>query len=97
MLKKFPVTSGSGNEYLVKISESSYFEDSVDVKVYRKGKFFSRKLFEIPFDEEARQYDYTAMAISAVNNYEQGERYKHIQLMMKQYRIKEFEEWDGNC
>ena len=91
-MKKFPVISENGNEYLVKIGRVRYY---YSVGVYRKGRYFnhylSSKLYFI------NRNDFVEMAKETVRAYESEKLASEQQCALAELNRKKFEEWDGDC
>lgn len=108
MIKKFPVTSKNGNEYLVKIYESYLFETSYEVRVYEQYTgWFGRVKYRFineSFMNSARYYnieefdfDLVEMAKHEITRMEaEWEAYSQLQ-QKKQEAKQKFEEWNGDC
>lgn len=108
MLKKFPVTSANGNEYLVELKESYLYESHYEVRVYEKyigwfGRERYRFLNEMilgsarSYDIRDYGFDFTKMAMREVSRME--DEWKAQALLEKKLldAKKQFEEWNGDC
>ena len=107
-LEKFPITSKSGTEYLVIISEDPFYNDSVEVALYEKlnkktifGKEKIRALnrehggFFPSYEESKWGYDYKAMAINEVKKFEESIKEKIEKNAKRLANELKFNDWDG--
>lgn len=107
-MKKFPVISENGNEYLVKINESCLLETNYEVRLYEqyKGWFgiIKHRFLNENFMHSARYYDlrnfnfdFVAMARYEIDRME-AEWEADKQLEQKKLEAKQkFNEWNGDC
>lgn len=101
LLKKYPVTSNNGNKYFVEIKkwidsiDHSY--SSIDVTIYKKNSWYSKKLTTLYFknykSNTQEYYDFVLATESTVIAYEASCSY----LLNKEDVIneKKFKEWNG--
>lgn len=103
-MKKFPVISGKGNKYLVKIEklidaiDNSY--SIIDVYIYKvERRLFSNKittLYSKTFKSNSPEfYDYILASKNTVLAYE--ESYAYMLNKNDTDSKKKFEEWNGVC
>lgn len=109
--RKFPVTTASGQEFLVKLQEDSdMFDAYISVKVYVKRKRFGFKCVYATSYYAGREYsvystsnpDYIAIVRKALEDYEAflnsqaSARLREEQAAVLRYKArKSFELWDG--
>lgn len=100
-MRKFPVVSGNGTEYLVTISEHHYFLDHYKVKVYLPyvTKILKRNKFkcvsEHDYIGEKWKYDFVRMAKREVSDYEEDEQKKLDREKSLKEHTAAFDSWDG--
>lgn len=89
-MKKFPVTSPSGNQYLIKITplRSNKWTCDVYKPIYIKGVKVWSKLVESANYNESFNNDFILIAERAVTDYENS----YIEI---ENNKKKFKEWNG--
>lgn len=104
-MKKFPVISEKGNEYMVGINNP--FFDYYAVSLYVKKKILgitynsliNKDSFgDVPwYDGSIYEHDFIRMAKEAVERYETEMADVSRQNMLRDLGASKFAEWDGNC
>lgn len=112
MLKKFPVVSKNGIEYLAQIEtiENIIDDESLRVRLYVKDKrrfLWMEKEYFINIQTDYYEYDnefthdYVNAVRLSVNNYEtrikNGLEFRNKLKEAKENGSKQFEEWNGEC
>ena len=98
-MKKFPITSADGNEYLIKI-KPYVFVDNYKATLYKKVKLlgitFNKKLRYNYYNGSEWDYDFIKMAKRQVCLYEESLiKNQYNKMKLKEGR-SDFEKWDGN-
>lgn len=97
-MKKFPVTSQNGNEYLVKF-EKLHVRIGWQCRLYKPIKFKGIKLFSTLVDtsyyDESWNSDFIDMSERAIYDYEIKLKEKKRQAEFAKENKKKFDEWDG--
>src|SRR5690554_653578 len=103
-MKKFPVISENGNEYLVKIRRS------FGVHIYEVIVYERRKIFGVPYfnrlnggflddneyDALNYDYDFVEMAKAEINRLEHRWELQYLREKVRNIGVGKFEEWDGD-
>lgn len=108
-MKKFPVTSANGNEYLAKVEHCDLMIGLVlKVTIYQKKKrkflWFEKEVFvELEYDYYHGEdiYRYVEAVQKTVADYEEQTQ-KELESEVRNAKahkdnLKQFEEWDGVC
>lgn len=106
-MKKFPVISENGNEYLVRIHQGTLADGLLRVDVYQKRvglfgirrnkKLNNRRCDYSHYNEAKWEYDYIEMAQNAIRKVEYQVAESKRVVVLREYNAKKFEEWDGDC
>lgn len=103
-MKKFPVTSKEGNEYLIKITDDGY--GFLKGKIYKKVKLPGVKLHITVklnwmnnwlFGKESWEFDYIKIAKRCVEKYEDSVTDKLRNKKLHKQNKDKFIDWDGKC
>jgi len=99
-LRKFPVTSKSGAEYLVEIRQTRWGDFAVGVYKEKTG-IFGRKRLQLVNNEpwycgERHDFDFVKMAIAEVEDYEAEVQASIGRKKIIAGNIAKFNEWDGD-
>lgn len=100
-MKKYPVTSDSGNVYEVRVKDGVGIFGVTEVSVYghRTGIFGNNRKRWLSSGEylpDGWAYDYVAMARSQVRKYEESIAEEIRRKRQQAQGIEAFAEWDGN-
>lgn len=97
-MKKFPITSENGNEYLVKF-EKLAIRIGWKCKLYEPVKIKGIKLFSIPVDtsyfDESWNSNFIEMSEKVISDYEYELEENQRQDKFANENKKKFKEWDG--
>ncbi len=111
MMKKFPVTSVDGNEYLAEVYYDEYIIGKVlvvklfveeEYKFFWKTKTKFTKVYDVYFDTDEAEYHNVVVAVkNSVHSYELKSK-KRIEQKLSYENLlerseKELEEWNGEC
>lgn len=107
-MKKFPVVSESGDEYLVDVIPCKFYANHYEVRVYTQYiGWFKRVKFHCvnddvlgyapSYDISKHNFDLVAMAKYEVKRLEDGWAEYERRKKLKAEAERKFEEWDGDC
>lgn len=108
-LIKYPVISKSGREYRVDVCSDHVYGRHVMCGIFEVGlkrtifgrqkekfvKLNNTSIGRSIYDEEKWNYDYVAIAIKEVEEYEESQREQISHENNRKLGTKQFEEWDG--
>lgn len=104
-MKKFPVISEKGDEYLVKIGRT-FGAHIYEVFVYERRKIFGIPYFkqlnggfldDNVYDALKYEYDFVEMAKAEINRLEHRWELQYLREKARKIGAVKFEEWDGDC
>ena len=107
-MKKFPVISESGNEYLVKLVESYIFENYFAVYVYetyvglfgrKRFRYVNEQLMGYPRSYDVSKFDFNLVAVAKheIKRMEDEWEADKLSAQLRNDAKRKFEEWDGDC
>lgn len=99
-MKKFPVTSKNGNEYLVEVCNWDGMVPFDSVRIYKKKKFlkfqYNKKIYDKKFYWDDKLYhNYKDMVEKTIEIYEESTKEQRFRKEFEQKKFEELNEWDG--